>query len=1392
MNGVDTGVQAQGVAGAAGKDGISPTIKDGVWYIGDESTNIPLQAKVEIINGNWHVNGVDTGVQAQGVAGAAGKDGISPTIKDGVWYIGDESTNIPVQAKVEIINGNWHVNGVDTGVQAQGVAGAAGKDGISPTIKDGVWYIGQESTNIPVQAKVEIINGNWHVNGVDTGVQAQGVAGKDGISPTIKDGVWYIGQESTNIPLQAKVEIINGNWHVNGVDTGVQAQGAAGAAGKDGISPTIKDGVWYIGDESTNIPVQAKVEIINGNWHVNGVDTGVQAQGVAGAAGKDGISPTIKDGVWYIGQESTNIPVQAKVEIINGNWHVNGVDTGVQAQGAAGKDGISPTIKDGVWYIGQESTNIPVQAKVEIINGNWHVNGVDTGVQAQGVAGAAGKDGISPTIKDGVWYIGQESTNIPVQAKVEIINGNWHVNGVDTGVQAQGAAGATGAAGQNGLTPYIGSNGNWFIGTTDTGISAKGVDGKSAYELYVEQASAAGEPVLSEAEWLESLNGASGSADLVTNIELLSDNNGDGKITADELLPGSKINIKIDLGEDAQAGDIIKANGIEYKLTAADISNKFATINDVPVLDGFNFIKVDAQNAQKQTDVEFTFFDVDSSVIGTERDIVESLTFLNDINEDGSLNAAEMGGKFYTSLKVTLGADAKAGDIVSVNGDRYVLTVAEVQAKTLNIYMPVREGLNPVQVTATDEWDNVDSFSSSIIVGTLVPSEPTTAPEAWDDVPLILGLIESNAKTNDNKPEIKGSGHVEGEIITLTINGEVVVTDQAIIVGRDGTWSYTSTQPLNDGDYVVSYTVSNSNGVTQGLSPELKFTVDTQTASQDAVIRITEIEGEALFIEDQKQTIVVNESQQKDGKITIQGDVSGIATAAGDALKEVVVSITNKGVTQQVTVIADKDGKWTADVSTTGLNLEHGDQPSVQAIAVIVDDAGNTLEVPVTEGFTLDIQVLDPTFDLDGLHVITEVEGTDFKVDASEVQDGYVTVKGQIAELSSDVNVTDLTVSILINGNTIERKIDLTAFDQNQEMDGFILTKDEMGNLNWSLDLNISDMSLVDGIANVKAVAGLNDTEGNTLGLNASREFNVELGLTEPDEVKLSTGVGEYTSEGDATSFTFAGLLGNIGGGISLEGEDKAAVEGSISTVQPSEQRMMTFDAVDTTAGEVIKVKSAAIGEIRAEFTNVGLLTVAKGYGIQLQQWSEASQKWEAVMSAPLNGNGVVASLGTQYALGAVKNDNYEVTFSGLTEGDYRVVPYKSDSALTEAIEDLRLGALGDGGLLGKDNQQIVLDLVSELLGDKSPSTAWLVKYLEETLKVVNVLTLPVSLLLNKILNIDLVKDVVGLGDLIVDKVVAQLVSNTLTLLNKSQLNVEFSSYFYEDSERSGNILEND
>ena len=45
-------------------------------------------------------------------------------------------------------------------------------------------------------------------------------------------------------------------------------------------------------------------------------------------------------------------------------------------------------------------------------------------------------------------------------------NGNWFIDGVDTGKPSRGRDG------YNGLTPTIGSNGDWFIGSIDTGVSA--------------------------------------------------------------------------------------------------------------------------------------------------------------------------------------------------------------------------------------------------------------------------------------------------------------------------------------------------------------------------------------------------------------------------------------------------------------------------------------------------------------------------------------------------------------------------------------------------------------------------------------------------------------------------------------------------------------------------------------------------------------------------------------------------------------------------------------------------------------------------------------------------------------------------------------------------------
>ncbi len=100
-------------------------------------------------------------------------------------------------------------------------------------------------------------------------------------------------------------------------------------------------------------------------------------------------------------------------------------------KGDDGQDGLTPFINE---------------------SGNWQIGDVDTGVNAQGVAGENGQDGHAPVIT--------------------IVDGYWCIDGVNTNVNA------VGLKGDNGITPHIGDNGNWFIGDTDTNVPAKGsVDG---------------------------------------------------------------------------------------------------------------------------------------------------------------------------------------------------------------------------------------------------------------------------------------------------------------------------------------------------------------------------------------------------------------------------------------------------------------------------------------------------------------------------------------------------------------------------------------------------------------------------------------------------------------------------------------------------------------------------------------------------------------------------------------------------------------------------------------------------------------------------------------------------------------------------------------------------
>ena len=142
-----------------------------------------------------------------------------------------------------------------------------------------------------------IQNGNWWINGVDTGVQALGVGiddiSKTGERPAFDDPVITI-QNAISIYT---ITYADGSTQVfevrSGIDGGltIEAQNAINANTivaqqakevADSVREDADNGLFNGTDGDTPY-------IQNGNWWINGIDTGIKAIGVDGEKGENGI-----------------------------------------------------------------------------------------------------------------------------------------------------------------------------------------------------------------------------------------------------------------------------------------------------------------------------------------------------------------------------------------------------------------------------------------------------------------------------------------------------------------------------------------------------------------------------------------------------------------------------------------------------------------------------------------------------------------------------------------------------------------------------------------------------------------------------------------------------------------------------------------------------------------------------------------------------------------------------------------------------------------------------------------------------------------------------------------------------------------------------------------------
>lgn len=326
----------------------------------------------------------------------------------------------------------------------QGETGERGEDGISIvsvdlTSSDGLVDIYTITYSDGTTSNFIVTNGKDGEQGI------QGIPGQDGHTPVITISS-------------------DGYWVIDGVKTNTKAQGEQGEPGKDGTSLLTgngepSDNLGKNGDSYIDLDTWDFYVKTSGTWIHTGNIKGEQGnQGNDGIDGIDGTAVLTGEGEPSVGTGKNG---DSYIDLSTWNYYVKENDEWVLKGNIKGTDGTDG--KDGNGIVSIELTSSSGNVDTYTItydNGDTTTFTVTNGVDGeQGVQGEPGEDGHTPVIT-----IGE--------------NGNWYIDGDDTGVLAEGVQGPQGEPG------------------TD------GEDGLSAYEIYIKYHP---EYEGTEEEWLEDL-----------------------------------------------------------------------------------------------------------------------------------------------------------------------------------------------------------------------------------------------------------------------------------------------------------------------------------------------------------------------------------------------------------------------------------------------------------------------------------------------------------------------------------------------------------------------------------------------------------------------------------------------------------------------------------------------------------------------------------------------------------------------------------------------------------------------------------------------------------------------------------------------------------------------
>ncbi|WP_320730817.1 Ig-like domain-containing protein [Enterobacter sichuanensis] len=363
------------------------------------------------------------------------------------------------------------------------------------------------------------------------------------------------------------------------------------------------------------------------------------------------------------------------------------------------------------------------------------------------------------------------------------------------------------------------------------------------------------------------------------------------------------------------------------------------------------------------------------------------------------------GGVLDDSRPVIRGSGAEAGNVITVyttdkDGNTKVLGTTTVDQNGKWELTPSEslygDSINKLTVTETDRVGNVAKPADSYDV---IMSDTPDAPaivNVLDDTGTTVINLANNALTKDDTPTLKGTADgTAGDTITI-YNGTQVVGKTTL--NSDGTWSFTPSPALADGNYTFTVTNTNSAGQESDRSGSFTLTIDSTAPNPVSGLQVSDDQG-------------AWKGQLTDGMTTDDNK----PTFTGNAEQGSTVTIYDNGQAIGSVVVTNTDGSWQYTPTTPLADGEH------QFATQVTDPAGNssaivddiTVNVSTGASYLQLLQVVDDVQEAGGSRVLREGDVTN---------DSQVQLVGK-ATAGSTIIITDVggvqlgTVKADANGN---------------------------------------------------------------------------------------------------------------------------------------------------------------------------------------------------------------------------------------------------------------------------------------------------------------------------------------------------------------------------------------